>query len=45
MRDNFDALPEDDRGHIVASSLGGPLHLYNMFPQYRSVNRNYLESH
>ena len=30
MRDNLDALAEDDRGHIVASSLGGPPLLYNV---------------
>ena len=45
MRDNLDALPEDERGHVVASMFTGPPVLYNMFPQHRSVNRNYQGSH
>ena len=45
MRDNLNALPEDERGHVVASMFSGPPELYNMFPQHRGVNRNYQESH
>ena len=45
MRANMNAVNGDERGHIVASVLGGPPFLYNMFPQHRSSNRNYLSTH
>ncbi|CAF2505214.1 unnamed protein product [Rotaria sp. Silwood2] len=45
MRTNLNALAGDERGHIVASVFGGPPVAYNMFPQHRSLNRNYRASH
>ena len=45
MRDNLDAIPGDERGHVVASMFSGPPQPYNMFPQHRGVNRNFHESH
>lgn len=33
--------PRDDRGHMVASSLGGPAKAYNLIPQHPLVNRNF----
>ncbi|UJR08796.1 hypothetical protein I4U23_013052 [Adineta vaga] len=45
MRQNMNGLVEDERDHIVASMFSGPPELYNMFPQHRSLNRNYRQSH
>ncbi|CAF1285358.1 unnamed protein product, partial [Didymodactylos carnosus] len=45
MRQHMNALPGDERGHIVASVFSGPPQLYNMFPQHNSMNRNYHASH
>ncbi|OXA53602.1 hypothetical protein Fcan01_11032 [Folsomia candida] len=40
MRD-MDYLPgRDERGHLVAASLGGPTTWYNFAPQTQTVNRN-----
>lgn len=33
--------PNDERGHLLADSLGGPMHDYNFAPQTPIVNRNY----
>ena len=33
--------PNDERGHLLASSLGGPMHEYNFAPQTPIVNRNF----
>ena len=32
-------LPGDDKGHLLASSLGGPLEDWNLAPQLRRLNR------
>ncbi|CAF2869093.1 unnamed protein product [Rotaria sp. Silwood2] len=45
MRTNLNALSGDERGHIVASVFNGPPAAYNMFPEHRSLNRNYRASH
>ncbi len=45
MRDNLNALPEDDRGHLVGPVFSGPATAYNMFPQHHSVNHDYKQIH
>lgn len=37
----MDRYPNDERGHLLAASLGGPSHDYNFAPQSTIVNRNY----
>lgn len=36
---NMNALPRDERGHLVAASLGGPNLQFNFVPQAASTNR------
>lgn len=40
--DWMNSLPGDERGHLVAASLGGPTHDFNFVPQTSNVNRRYL---
>ncbi|KAI1695383.1 DNA/RNA non-specific endonuclease domain-containing protein [Ditylenchus destructor] len=35
------ATGEDEAGHILANTLGGPNTVMNFFPQHRAVNRNF----
>lgn len=37
---NMGAFEDDDRGHLLASSLSGPTQLYNFAPQSSALNRN-----
>lgn len=37
----MDRHRDDERGHLLAASLGGPSHDYNFAPQTTIVNRNY----
>lgn len=39
FRRELNALPDDDRGHLLADSLGGVSADYNLVPQTRDVNR------
>lgn len=35
----LDRVPDDERGHVVASVFGGPVAEWNLVPQHRSINR------
>uniref|UniRef100_A0A915HZZ5 Type VII secretion system protein EssD-like domain-containing protein n=1 Tax=Romanomermis culicivorax TaxID=13658 RepID=A0A915HZZ5_ROMCU len=45
MRNVLGGREGDERGHILAHSLGGPAHNHNLFPQHRCSNRNYNVRH
>ena len=36
----LDARPGDQRGHLIASSLGGPAEIWNLAPQTACLNAN-----
>lgn len=38
---NMDSLSVDERGHLIAASLGGTNDPFNIVPQYRGTNRRY----
>lgn len=42
MRAHLDGTTTDERGHLVGNFASGPPLWYNLVPQDRSVNRNYL---
>ena len=39
------SLPGDEKGHLIASALGGPAQLYNMVPQSFYSNQHISKSH
>jgi len=39
--ENLDARNGDERGHLIAATLGGNNEPYNIVPQYRGTNRRY----
>lgn len=40
MKNNLDAQPGDERGHIIPNALNGKPVAHNMVPQPASINRN-----
>lgn len=42
MRSHLDGMTTDERGHLVGNFGSGPPLWYNLVPQHRSVNRNYM---